>query len=309
MKIAVIALGGNALTRKGDKGTYQELKNNIGKSMKFLIPILKKYKTVIVSGSGPQIGSIILKNEIAKNKVPQMPLHVLDAQLEGELGYLIEQSLMNELNKHKLQIPVVTTLNQVLVDKKDKAFTYPTKPVGPYYMLKEAIKLRKKGYDMKNDAGKGFRRIVASPKPIKIIEADIIKTLLKSGTIVISTGGGGIPVYLEKSSLKGVDAVIDKDRASSCLAKSINANLLFILTDISKVYLNYKKKNQVELKKVKLKDIKWYLEEGHFLEGSMKPKIEAAIEFLENSGEKVIITSPESLSKALNGKDGTIITR
>ena len=300
MKI-VVALGGNALTKKGVKGAYKELIKNIKKTSKNLIDIIKDNKVIIVSGSGPQVGALVLQNELSKKKVPEMPLNVLDAELEGELGYMIELALNNELKKSKRKS--VTVLTQVLVDKNDKGFKNPTKPIGLFYSEKEAEKLRKKGFKIIYQVGKGYRRVVASPKPLEIIEINQIKDLMEKGNIVIAAGGGGIPVYRSDKGLKGIDAVIDKDRASSLLAGNIKADLLLILTDVDKVALNYKEKNQKFLNKLSVKDAKKYLKEGHFKEGSMKPKIEASINFLENGGKKVIITSISKVKKGL--KDGT----
>ena len=306
MKI-VVALGGNALTKKGEKGTYKELIKNIKKTSKNLIDIIKDNKVIIVSGSGPQVGALVLQNELSKKKVPEMPLNVLDAELEGELGYMIELALNNELKKSKRKS--VTVLTQVLVDKNDKGFKNPTKPIGLFYSEKEAEKLRKKGFKIIYQVGKGYRRVVASPKPLEIIEINQIKDLMEKGNIVIAAGGGGIPVYRSDKGLKGIDAVIDKDRASSLLAGNIKADLLLILTDVDKVALNYKEKNQKFLNKLSVKNAKKYLKEGHFKEGSMKPKIEASINFLENGGKKVIITSISKVKESLKGKNGTLIVK
>jgi len=306
MKI-VVALGGNALTKKGEKGAYKELIKNIKKTSKNLIDIIKDNKVIIVSGSGPQVGALVLQNELSKKKVPEMPLNVLDAELEGELGYMIELALNNELKKSKRKS--VTVLTQVLVDKNDKGFKNPTKPIGLFYSEKEAEKLRKKGFKIIYQVGKGYRRVVASPKPLEIIEINQIKDLMEKGNIVIAAGGGGIPVYRSDKGLKGIDAVIDKDRASSLLAGNIKADLLLILTDVDKVALNYKEKNQKFLNKLSVKNAKKYLKEGHFKEGSMKPKIEASINFLENGGKKVIITSISKVKESLKGKNGTLIVK
>ena len=219
MKI-VIALGGNALTLKNQRGTFKQLEKNIKQSCKFLIPLIKKHDLIIVSGSGPQIGSLILQNEVSKSKVPMMPIDVLDAELEGELGYLINKDLSNELNKNKINKEVVTILNQVIVDKNDKAFKNPTKPIGPFYTKKQAIKLRKK-YKIKEVIG-GYRRVIASPKPLKVRNANIINKLIKNEVIVVAAGGGGIPVYKDKNNkLIGFEDVIDKDLTAACLAKDI----------------------------------------------------------------------------------------
>ena len=303
----VVALGGNALTKKRGKGTYEELVKNINKTSRNLSKIIKKYNLIIVSGSGPQVGALLLQNELSKNKVPAMPLDVLDAELEGELGYLIGQSLINELRKNKINKSVVTILTQVLVDKNDRAFKNPTKFIGTFYTEKQARKLSKK-FMIKKDSNRGYRRVVPSPNPLKIIEHKAIRNLVRKN-VVIAAGGGGIPVYEENKKLQGVEAVVDKDLASFVLARDIKAKQLFNLTGIDKVYLESGKKNQKGLKTVNLKEIKGYYKQGHFPLGSMGPKVLAAIKFLESGGEKVIITKPEMLEKAIKGKAGTVITR
>ena len=307
--VTVIALGGNALITRKERGTYNELVGNIQKTCKFLASLSRKSEIAIVSGSGPQIGGLLLQNELARYKVPSMPLDVLDAELEGELGYLLSQHLINELRKNKIRKSVATLITQVSVNKNDKAFKKPSKPIGPFYTKKQAENLKKKGYAMINDAGRGYRRVVASPKPIKIIEADIIRKLIKLNTVVIACGGGGIPVVTKNNKLNGVEGVIDKDLASACLAKEIKASLLLILTSVPFVYLDYNKKNQKAIRKMNVNDAKKYLKENHFGVGSMKPKIEAAVDFLIHGGKKVIITNSEHANEALIGKYGTTIVR
>lgn len=306
MKV-VIALGGNALTTKRGKGTYKELVKNIDRTNKELAKIITRFKIVIVSGSGPQIGALLLKNELAKNIVPSMPLDVLDAELEGELGYLIGQSLINKLNAKRIKKSVVTILTQVLVDKNDRSFKNPTKFVGPFYSKSQANKLKNK-FIIKKDSNRGYRRVVPSPKPIKIIEAKVIKNLVKKN-IVIAAGGGGIPVYKENNLLHGIPAVIDKDLVSYIMARDIKAKYMFNLTGVDKVYINFGKKNQKGLTNITLSEIKRYYREGHFPHGSMGPKILAAIKFLEHGGKKVIITKPTLLEKAIKGEKGTIIKK
>ncbi|MEK6835625.1 MAG: carbamate kinase, partial [Nanoarchaeota archaeon] len=306
MKI-VIALGGNAILQKGEKQTYSTLIKNIRKTCKKIISILKNNQVVISHGNGPEIGFLAIQNEIAKYKVPAMPLDVLGAESQALIGYIFEEQLRNTLREHKINNAVATLITQVLVNKQDKAFKNPTKPIGPFYTKKQSLALKKKGFKVIWDAGRGYRRVVPSPLPIKILEVEVIKNLISKGIIVIAAGGGGIPVYLEKNELHGVEAVIDKDFASQCLANSIKAQLLLILTGVDYVYLNYLKKNQKAIKKMNLKQAKQYMKEGHFLEGSMKPKIQAAINFLSKGGKKVIITNPEKVMKALNNKAGTLI--
>ncbi len=317
IKTVVIALGGNSITPKGSDVNYNELSKHIELNCKFLADLVKKYNLVLTFGSGPQIGALLLQNEIAKNKVPPMPLDVLDAELEGELGYLITQSLMNELNARNLSKPIVSLLTQVLVDRNDPAFRKPTKPIGPFYTKEQAQELKKKGMHVVEDSNRGYRRVVASPAPKKIVEAATIKKLVSSKTIVIAAGGGGIPVVKRKSThksthwhLQGIDAVIDKDRASALLAKDIDADMLIMLTGVDKVSLNYGQSNEKELSKLTTEDAKKYFDDGHFPPGSMGPKIESAIYFLKhNKNGRVIITSPEKLQAALRRIEASKVLR
>ena len=308
MQTAVVALGGNALLRRKERPAFSTQSKNISTAVKNVLPLIRKYKVVLTHGNGPQVGNILIQIEEALGKAYPVPLFVAVAESEGEIGYMIEQSLYNELRAHHINKPVITILTQVIVDKKDKMFRKPTKPVGPFYDVKHAAILRKKGFTMAKVIG-GYRRVVPSPNPLEIVEAKTINSLLNSGTIVIAAGGGGIPVYKEKNRLKGIDAVIDKDLASACLAKSIKADIFLILTDVNKVYLNYKKPDQKALNKINISAVKKYMKGGHFPAGSMGPKVQAAINFLKSGGKKVIITNPESLEKALKGKEGTVITK
>ncbi len=309
MKI-VVALGGNALTSKKRKSDYKSTIASLKRISIILADLVKKkHNLVITHGSGPQAGALLLQNELAKKKVPTMPLDVLDAEVQGQLGYMIEQTLLNTLNDHRLKKSVVTLLTQVLVDRKDGAFKHPSKPVGPFYTKRQVSKFKRKGFVYKEDSGRGYRRYVASPYPLGIVEAKTIKSLVKKGIIVIATGGGGIPVYLKEGKLVGVEAVIDKDLASSVLAKQVKADVLLLVTSIDRVYLNFRKKNQKGLNKVKLKEAVAYLGEGHFAEGSMAPKIRSAIGFLKKGGKKVIITDPKNILRAVNGLAGTTITK
>ena len=302
MKKVVIALGGNAILKKGEESSIARQFENTKNALKPLIKVIKNNSVVISHGNGPQVGQLLLQD-------PNMPLDVLDAETEGQLGYLIQQSIYNLFRENRIKRNVVSILTQVLVNKKDSAFRNQSKFIGPFYNKKQAELLKKKGFIIKEDIGRGYRRVVASPKPLVIIEADIIRDLLSSNIIVIAAGGGGIPVNYQNNKLKGVEAVIDKDLASACLANGIKADTFIMITDVDKVYLNFKKKNQKALNKVKLNEIKRYYKEGHFPPGSMGPKIEAAINFLSNNGKKVIITNIKNIEKAINGKAGTIIER
>ncbi len=309
MKRVVIALGGNALLDKKDKPSISKQFENIQNAIKSIVNLIKSgYKVILTFGNGPQIGNIIIRSEKSKKFAYEIPLDVGVAQSQGEISYIIEQSLQNELKKQNIKKTVVSILTQVIVDEKDKAFNNPTKPIGPFYNKKEAEELKKSGLVIKEVIG-GFRRVVPSPKPIRIVEAKGILELLEKGFIVIATGGGGIPVIEKNNSLKGISAVIDKDLASSKLASNIKADLFVILTNIDGVYINFNKENKKKLEKIKLKDIEKYYKEGQFPEGSMGPKIEAAINFLKNGGEEVIITSIENLDKSIDDGKGTHITK
>jgi len=304
MKI-VIALGGNALLQKGEKQNYSNLINNIKKTCQQIAPVIKKHQVVITFGNGPQIGLISLQNELAQKKIPPMPLDILGAESQGLIGYPLEEQLINSLRDHKKD--VATILTQVLVDKKDPAFHNPTKFIGPFYTYPQYQKLKRK-YKIKKDADRGYRRVVPSPKPMKVLEAKTIKTLLKT-TTVIAAGGGGIPVIEENGKLKGVEAVIDKDLASACLASSINAPLLVMVTSVPYAYLDFGTKKQKPIKDIALDELRDHYMQEHFPPGSMGPKIEAAINFLEKKGVEAIICSPENIQKALKGSSATIITK
>ncbi len=297
MKTIVIALGGNAILNKGEKPTAEVQAKNVKKAVKNLAKIIKDNHVIIAHGNGPQAGYLLLQQ---KEK-----LDIIDAETEGEIGYLIQKEIYNAFKKTKSKKGVATVLTQVLVDKKDPSLKNPTKFVGQFYSEKEAKKLSKK-FKIKKDSNRGYRRVVASPKPIKIIEHKVIRSLLHSGAIVIAAGGGGIPVIEDSGKLKGVEAVVDKDLASSCLASLIKADELIIITDVDGAYLNYGTSREKKLAKVNLKDLKKYYLQGHFHPGSMGPKIEAAISFLQKGGKKVIITNIENIN---NEKRGTAITR
>jgi len=296
MKVAVVALGGNAILSPDETGTVKEQLRDIKAVVKQLKVLLKKYRVVLVHGNGPQVGNLLIQQERTKKEVPPMPMDVCDAMTQGQIGYFLQNTIKNELKKN-----VTSVITQILVDKKDPAFKNPTKPVGPYY--------RKKTMKHMIKEMEGWRRVVPSPKPKKIVEIEEIKTLVKKGFVVITCGGGGIPVVMKNKKLTGVEAVIDKDYASEKLATQLNAECLIFLTDVDYVYLNYGKGNQKRLKRITVKEAIKYLKRDEFKEGSMKPKIEASINFLKSGGKKVIIAKVLPLKRALLGKTGTIITR
>ncbi len=305
----VVALGGNALIKKGQKPTISNQSKTARKSLEYLIPLIKNNHVLITHGSGPQVGDVLLQNQLSKLKVSPLPLDVIDAEVQGELGYILEQNLQNIFAEKKINKRVMSILTQVIVDKNDPAFKHPTKPIGQFYSKAQAAKLKKKGIHIVEQIGKGWRRVVASPKPKSIDDVDIIEHLISKGIVIIAAGGGGIPVIKEKNKIYGIQAVIDKDLASACLANSINASTLIILTDELCVYLNYKRPNQKPLRKLNITQAQTYFKQGQFPSGSMGPKIEASITFLKKGGKKAIITSSSSLQKALKGQAGTTITR
>jgi len=306
-KLIVLALGGNALIKDKDKPSFSIQFKNISNVVNEIIKISKRYDVIVTFGNGPQVGNILLQVEAAAGKAYKIPLEACVAESQGEIGYIIEQTLLNATRK---DLPVISVLTQVLVSKKDPAFKNPTKFIGPFYNKHQADKLTKKRFIIKQDSNRGFRRVVPSPQPLRVIESKVIKQLVQHHNIVIAAGGGGIPVIQEKRKLKGIEAVIDKDLASSCLAISIKADYLIMLTGVPNVYLNYGQKNQQALKKLTFKEAQDYYSEYQFPPGSMGPKILAAIQFLKkNPKGRVIITEFRLLKKALKGKAGTIITK
>jgi carbamate kinase len=307
-KTAVVALGGNAITRPGEEDTIPRQFENTKASLASVVSLLKDgYNLAITHGNGPQVGNAILRVELARGSAPVLPLYICDADTEGGIGFMIEQSLQNAMNQEKIKREVVTVITQVVVDKNDPSIKNPTKYVGQFYTKEEVDKLaRERGWAVKKDSNRGWRRVVASPIPVEIVEKETIKKLVHSGTVVIAAGGGGVPVcYDSNGQLEGVDAVIDKDRASAVLARDIEAELLIILTGVEKVSLNYGTLLQRDLEKLTLKETKEYLAQGHFPAGSMGPKIEAAISFLESGGKEVVITSIEKGYQAIKGTAGT----
>ncbi len=312
MKI-LVALGGNAILQHKDTGTAEEQFTNVRTTCKQLVQLmLQEHHIAVTHGNGPQVGDILLKNEIAKNTLPPMPLDICGAESQGMIGYMMQQSLDNELKSVGMDKGIVTLLTQTLVDAADPAFENPSKPIGPFYSAMEASKLRQeKGWTIINDSGRGYRRVVPSPNPMEIIEGKIIRSLFDAGFVVISTGGGGIPVVRRNDGriLKGVEAVIDKDLGAALLASNLGVEVLLILTDVDKVSLNFGKPNQEALDKLTNAECKRYISEGQFPPGSMGPKIEAARRFVEAGGKKAIITSLNHALDALGERNGTTITR
>lgn len=300
-KLAVVALGGNALLRGNEVGTIDEQEINTFNTCKQLVGLIKKdFNIIITHGNGPQVGNILLRNEAGfdKYKIPQMPMDICVADSQGGIGYMIERMMRNVLAEEKIKKNVVTMVTQVRVDKNDPAFENPTKPVGPFYLKEEADLLTKKNNwtFLKDAANRGWRKVVASPKPIEIMNQTVIKSLANSGKIVIAVGGGGVPVFKhENGFLEAIEAVIDKDLASSVLAANIGADVFYIITDVPQVYVNYKKKDQRALNKIKVNVAQKYLDIGEFGAGSMGPKIRAAIKFATLTGNESVITDSDSL--------------
>jgi len=309
-KRVVVALGGNALIKKDQDGNIYDQFNNTREVCVSIVNLIKGgWNVAITHGNGPQVGAILLQNDLARDVTPPMPLGICVAESEGLIGYMIQQCLSNALKKANVEKPVVALITQVLVDENDPSFTNPTKPIGPYYSEEEAADVLREGYQITRQPD-GWRIVVPSPDPKSIVEGDIIKKMLGDDIVVIASGGGGMPV-IEKEGwgLDGLEAVIDKDLASERLAEAINAELLLILTNVEKVYLNYNTPKQKALDKVSLKELKNYYEKGHFPPGSMGPKILAAIRFLEYGGKKVIISNVEKGWEAIQGKTGTHIQK
>jgi len=308
-KTVVIALGGNAIKRADEEGTAEQQFHNIEITCRHILEIIKmNYRVVITHGNGPQVGNLLIQQEEVNKLVPPQPLDVLGAMTQGQIGYMLQQTLINYLRRAELNIPVATVITQVLVNKDDPDFNDPSKPVGPFYTGQEAEKLVKdKGYIIKKvrPRSKAYRRVVPSPDPIDIVEKDVIRMLVDSGVIVIASGGGGIPVVDEGVHLRGVEAVIDKDLAGERLAEIVNADIFLVLTDVEKVKLNFGKSDEKDLDRLTITEAEKYLEEGHFLPGSMKPKVIACIRFLKAGGEKAIITALDKAVEALEGKTGT----
>lgn len=313
-ELILVALGGNAIKQADEKGTAEEQFRNVRKTAQQLVQLYKLgYKLVITHGNGPQAGNLLIQQEEGAKLVPPQPLDVVGAMTQGQIGYMFQQSLINYFNNDKLNAAVATIVTQVLVREDDPDFQDPSKPVGPFYTKEEADELIKtKGYIIKKvkpNEGRVYRRVVPSPDPIKPIEAEAIRKLVNAGVIVIASGGGGIPVVIDKETgeLRGVEAVIDKDLAGERLAEVVKADIFLILTDVEKAKLNYGKPNEKPIDKITVSEAKKYLEEGHFLAGSMGPKVKACIRFIEYGGKKAIITSLEKAVDALQGKTGTHI--
>lgn len=308
----VIALGGNALQSGKSEATAEAQLEVVKKTCEYIADISTSgYEVGIVHGNGPQVGRILLASETAKDVTPAMPFDVCGAMSEGYIGYHLQQALKHSLKKRGKDFPVLTVVTQMVVDKEDKGFKNPTKPIGPFYTEEEAKELENtKGYSMKEDAGRGFRRVVASPIPEEIVEIDAIKQLWPT-SIVISCGGGGIPVVKhEDGSLEGVAAVIDKDFAAELLAEEVDADVFMILTEVEKVAVNFNKPDQRDLDELTIEEANKHIADGQFAPGSMLPKVEAAMKFVQSgNGKRAIITSLDKAIDAIEGKTGTVFVK
>ncbi len=315
-KTAVIAVGGNSLIRAGEKGDIAEQLANTRRTARALVELIRDGLHIVVThGNGPQVGAALLRSERASDQVYAQPLDVCDAATQGEIGYLLQQSLCNELAATGVRHPVVTMLTQVVVCRDDPAMLHPTKPIGPFYSRADAEqRARALGWSIVEDAARGYRRVVPSPEPIEIVEEDSIRRMMRAGALVIALGGGGIPVVRENGGLAGIEAVIDKDRASALLACRLQVDCFVISTDADCVYRNYRKPAQQALGRVTADEIERDYQAGQFPPGNMGPKIESALRFLRNGAagagvqREVIITSYEHLAEAFRGQAGTHIT-
>jgi carbamate kinase len=311
-RLAVLAIGGNSLIKDKDHIALSSQYEAVQETSKYIAELIAEgLSMVITHGNGPQVGFIYRRGELARHELPLIPLDICGADTQGAIGYMIEMALLNEFHKMRIEKKVVAVVTKSIVDRDDPSFHHPTKPIGSFMSEEEALGQKKEfGWQVLEDAGRGFRRAVPSPIPREIIELDVIRLLVEDGYTVIAAGGGGIPVIRnEHGDLEGVEAVIDKDLGSSLLARNLGADTFIISTAIDAVYLNFGKRNQKAISRTNLAGIKQYMAEGHFKPGSMMPKIEAIIEFLEGGGKKAIITSPENLLRAVKGEAGTTITK
>jgi carbamate kinase len=308
-KAALIAVGGNSLIRAGEKGTIAEQLANTRRTSAAIVGLIRDgYHLVVTHGNGPQVGAALLRSERASDQVYSHSLDVCDASTQGEIGYLLQQSVNNELSAAGLHVAVATVLTQVVVSRDDPAMQHPTKPIGPFYSRADAEERRRLfGWQIVEDAARGYRRVVPSPEPIHIVELDVIRLLLDQGVLVIAVGGGGIPVVRSNGTLEGIEAVIDKDRASALLASELGVDVFVISTDADCVYLDYKKPTQRPLRRVSAEELEVHYRAGQFPPGNMGPKVESALRFLRNGGKEVVITSYEHLGEAVEGEAGTHI--
>jgi carbamate kinase len=309
LKTIVVALGGNAITREFEDGNIYQQFANTRRSLAGVVTLIAQgHRVVIIHGNGPQVGNALIRVERSRDEVPPLPLGVIVADLQGGMGFMIQQSLLNMLHRHNVQKEVVTIVTQVMVSPDDPSIAKPTKFVGPSYAPEHLEELRQRGWIMKDDHGRGWRRVVPSPMPLAIVEKNVILELVANGRVVIAAGGGGIPVYVDREEkLEGINAVIDKDYAAAILARDIGADELVSLTAVEKVAVDFAKPTQRWLDHMTVAEAKQLLAVGQFPEGSMGPKVRAAVQFLESGGRRAIITAIEQLAEAMAGRTGTVI--
>lgn len=306
----VVAFGGNALIKNGQEGTQWEQQENASETAAMLMPLVRDgHDLVVVHGNGPQVGNILIQVEEAVNKVPPLSLDVCVAASEGSIGYLLELAILNALRREKIRREVVTLVSEVLVDQEDEGFRRPTKPIGPFYTrFRSEFLIHKQGWNMVEDSGRGWRKVVPSPRPLEVIQMKAIRDAVTTGHLVIAAGGGGIPVYRDAGGeLKGVEAVIDKDYTAGLVAAGIGADLFVILTGVDQVSLNFGRPDETRVRRMTVREARAHLAEGQFPDGSMGPKVRAGLEFVEKSGHEVMITSAPRLAQAVKGRSGTRI--
>ena len=308
-KTALVAVGGNSLIRAGEKGTIAEQLANTRRTAAAIRALIELgYRLVVTHGNGPQVGAQLLRSERASDVAYSQTLDVCGAASQGEIGYLLAQSLNNQFASAGLKIPVVCLVTQTVVSADDPAMLHPSKPIGPFYSRTDAEEKRRTlGWQIVEDAARGYRRVVPSPEPLEIVELDVIRDLIEAGALVVCTGGGGIPVLRENGTLRGVEAVIDKDRASAVLASQLGVDLFAISTDTDFVYLNYKKQEQSAILCATVSELEEHHHAGHFPAGNMGPKVESVLNFLRHGGKEAVITSFEHLAEAVRGSAGTHI--
>jgi len=305
----LIAVGGNSLIRAGETGTGSEQWINARRTAAAIVRLIEAgYRIVVTHGNGPQVGAQLLRSERASDQVPEQTLDVCGAASQGEIGYLLSQSLRDELLAHGSRVPVVSLVTQTVVRADDPAMKHPTKPIGPFYSRAVAEERRRQlGWEIVEDAARGYRRVVPSPEPVEIVELEVIRSLMNEGVMVVACGGGGIPVVRCGDELTGIEAVIDKDRASALLASQLHVDIFAISTDVDFVYLDYKRPTQRRVDSITASDLEAHYRAGHFPAGNMGPKVESAVRFLRSGGKQVVITSYEHLTDAVAGRSGTHI--
>ena len=308
-RTALIAIGGNSLIADKNAPQVSNQWDAVRETCNHIADLIEdNWNVIITHGNGPQVGFILRRNELSCAEVHETPLDLIVADTQGSIGYMLQQALNNVLRQRGINRSVLTMVTQVVVDREDPAFKDPTKPIGTFMTEEEARRFEKEGWQVVEDSGRGWRRVVASPKPVEIVEQGAIRSMVRDGYVVIACGGGGVPVVRNTSGeLRGIPAVIDKDKASSLLAQTLMVDLFIISTGVEQVSIHFNTENQEDLDALSIADAHRYIEEGHFAKGSMLPKVEAVLEFLEKGGPRALITNPENLGRAMNNETGTWI--